>query len=205
MEKREQVLWIAAPAERLAVAYDPQATRIRISVSVSHEVWDLCPAGSELWMMTGGGKLGRKLVLWSLEQNAALREFNCPDGAGAGVTVCDGKLWLPHRHNRKLFCMDPETGKVNWIIRTENEMFSPASHRNELWLIECDPGPLGHWDKEQQARYFFSRYDPVREQIVERRPLDFTPACMAVDGERFWYSRLGAKGFSSTEKNLGKL
>ncbi len=118
------------------------------------------------------------------------------------MTLVDGKLWVTHRHNRKLFCLDTQSGKVNWVIRTENETFSLAAYRNELWLIECDPGPLGHWSKTKQAKYFFSRYDLARERIVERLAVPFIPHCMAFDGERFWYSEQEKKGFSSTKKNL---
>jgi hypothetical protein len=50
--------------------------------------------------------------------------------------------------------------------------------------------------------YFFSRYDPVRERIVERHPVPFIPVCMAFDGERFWYAEQGGKGFASTKKPI---
>lgn len=113
------------------------------------------------------------------------------------MTIMEGKLWVTHRHNRKLFCLDPQSGKVNWIIRTENESFSPTAYKNEFWLIESDPGPLGHWSASQQGRYFFSRFDLARERIVERFPVDFVPACMTFDGEQFWYAEHERKGIAS--------
>jgi hypothetical protein len=153
--------------------------------------------------MAGGGKLGHQLVLWSLKSGEELRRFDCPDGAGAGIALYDGKLWLTHRHNRKLFCLDPGSGKLNWMIRMENETFSPTACGNELWLVESDPGPLGPWNRTKRGRQFFSRYDPVRERVIERREVPFVPSCLAFDGERFWYAEEGKKGFSSTEKNFG--
>lgn len=190
------LLWIAAPEEHLAATYDPGTKKIEKRLTYPHEIWDVCSHQEELWMVTGGGRLGRQLVLWSLTEGREIRNFHCPDGAGAGMTLLNGKLWLAHRRNRKLFCLDPGSGKVNWVIRTENEIFSPAAYRNELWLIESDPGPLGHWSESRQRKYFFSRYDPARERVVERLPVPFIPTCMAFDGERFWYAEQGKKGIA---------
>lgn len=197
------ILWLAAPDERLVAAYHLATWKTEERVTYTHEVWDISPHEDGLWLVTGGGSLGRQIVFWSLEEGREIRRFNCPDGAGAGMTLLDGKIWLSHRHNRKLFCLDPQSGKTNWIIRTDNETFSPATYKNELWFIESDPGPLGHWSKSLQGKYFFSRYDPVRERVAERLPVSFIPHCMAFDGERFWYAEEGKKGFSSTEKNFG--
>lgn len=149
------LLWIAAPGERLIATWRASTGDMAERLTYAHEVWDLCPDKEGLWIVTGGGRLGRRLVLWSPAQARAIRQFNCPDGAGAGMTLFDGKIWLAHRRNRKLFCLDPESGKVNWVIRTENETFSPTAYKNELWLIESDPGPLGHWSESRQGKYFF--------------------------------------------------
>ncbi|MFQ5903735.1 MAG: hypothetical protein ACE5JO_08595 [Candidatus Binatia bacterium] len=204
MKVDRDILWVAAPEEHLVVTYHLSTGRSEKKLTYLHEIWDICPHEDGLWMMTGGGRLGRQLVLWSLEKGEELRKFNCPDGAGAGMTLYDGRLWLSHRHNRKLFCLDTQSGKVNWVIRTENETFSPATYGNELWLIESDPGPLGHWSDTRQQRYFFSRYDPARERILERLVVPFIPHCMAFDGERFWYSEREKKGLSSTKKDFGQ-
>ncbi len=196
------LLWVAAPDERLVATYRISTGETEKKLGYLHEIWDVCPHEDGLWLVTGGGALGRQLVLWSSREGKEIRKFNCPDGAGAGMTLLDGKIWLTHPHNRKLFCLDPESGKINWVIRTENETFSPAACKKELWLIESDPGPLGHWSESRQGRYFFSHYDPVRERIVERLPVPFIPRCMAFDGERFWYSEVGKKGFASTKKPI---
>ncbi len=195
-------LWIAAPEERLVAVWNLRKGEAEKRLAYQHEVWDVCPDEEGVWILSAGGSLGRQLVLWSLEEKREIRKFNCPDGAGAGMTLRDRKIWLTHRHNRKLYCLDPGSGKVNWVIRTENESFSPAVYRNELWLIEADPGPLGHWSGSRQGKYFFSRYDPARERIIERLPVPFAPSCMAYDGERFWYAERGKKGFASTKKPI---
>jgi len=150
--------------------------------------------------MAGGGKLGRRLILWSLQEDKEIRQFDCPDGAAAGVADYRGNLWLPHRNNRKLFCLDPRDGNIRWVIRTEKETFSPASCEGELWLIECDPGPLGHWSRAGQAKYSFIRYDTAREIVVDHLPVPFTPTCMAFDGERFWFAEKDRRGFSSISR-----
>ena len=204
MKWSEDLLWIAAPEERLVASYDPASGKAEKRVAYPHEIWDVAPGSNNIWMMTSGGTLGRQIVLWSVEEEKELRAFNCPDGAGAGIALYDGKLWVTHRHNRKLICLDPASGKAVWVIRTEHETFSPATYRNELWLIESDPGPLAHWSKSPQAKYFFSRYDPARERIMERIPVSFVPSCMAFDGERFWYAEDKKKGVSSVKKHFGK-
>jgi outer membrane protein assembly factor BamB len=132
-----------------------------------------------------------------LENNEAIRRFDCPDGSASGMTHYDGKLWLTHRHNRKLFCLDPYDGKIRWVIPTRKEFFSPATHGSELWLVECDPGPLGHWSLKEQAAYFFIRYDTARERVAERIAFPSVPSCMAFDGERFWYAEAEKNGLSS--------
>lgn len=199
------LLWLAAPKEHLVATYNPSTGKIEQKLTYTHEIWDICPHKDGLWMMTEGGRLGMQLVFWSFEKDTELRKFNCPDGAGAGVTLYKGKLWLAHRRNRKLFCLDTESGKINWIIRTENETFSPAAYGNELWIVESDPGPLGHWSKTEQGKYFFSRYDSAREKIIERLAVPFIPLCMVFDGERFWYSEREKKGLFSTKKDFGQL
>ncbi|MBI2360578.1 MAG: hypothetical protein HYV04_17020 [Deltaproteobacteria bacterium] len=196
------LLWLATPEDRLVATYDPVTGTMAERLVYAHEVWDVAVDSGGFWLVTGGGKLGRRIVLWSLEEERELKQFDCPDGAASGLTRLQDKLWVAHRHNRKLFCLDAQSGKVNWVIRTDHECFSPAAYKNELWLIESDPGPLGHWSRAQECRYFFSRFDPGRERIVERLPVAFAPSCMAFDGARFWYAEEGKKGFASTARPL---
>jgi hypothetical protein len=196
------LLWLAAPEQRLVATYHPASGKTEKRLVYPQEVWDVCPGEGAFWMVTAGGKLGRQIVCWSLEKGEEARRFSCPDGAAAGMTLLDGKLWLTHRHNRKLFCLDPASGKINWVIRMEHETFSPAAYKSDLWFIESDPGPLGHWSEARQGRYFFSRYDPARERVVERVAVPFVPRCMAFDGERFWYAEGGKKGLASAKKNF---
>jgi outer membrane protein assembly factor BamB len=198
-------LWIAASENRLVACYDPATGEVKPKLTHAYEIWDLCPSEEGLWMMTGGGRLGRQLVLWSFREAKEQRAFNCPDGAGAGITLYRDKLWLTHRHNRKLFCLDPQNGKLIWMVRTENETFSPAAWGNELWLIESDPGPLGHWSASGEGKCFFSRYDPTRDAVIDRRALSFVPTCMGVDAENFWYAQEGQSGIRSAKKHLRQL
>lgn len=204
MKRHNNHLWLALPDERRVLTYDTVTASTDQRIQYSHEVWDICPAERGLWMMTGGGKLGRQIVLWSFETGKEMKKFGCPDGAGAGLTVYDGKIWMTHRHNRKLYCLDSDSGKVSWLIRTEKETFSPSAHGNELWFIESDPGPLGHWSDLKQGKYFFSRFDPARERVMERLQVSFVPRCMTFDGEQFWYAEHGKGGFSSAKKNFSQ-
>ena len=198
MQHDGHLLWLAVPKDRLVATHHPASGRTEAKLTYSEEIFAVSPTENGLWMVTAGGKLGRQIVFWSLEEEREIRKFDCPDGAASGATLLDGKLWLTHRHNRKLFCLDPASGKVIWVIRTENETFSPAAYKNGLWLIECDPGPLGHWGTTRQARYFFSRYDPARERVAERLAVPFMPRCMAFDGERFWYAERGKEGVAAS-------
>lgn len=194
------LLWFAAPRERLVATHDPGTGKAEARLRYPHEVWDVAGNPDGLWLVTGGGRLGRQVVLWLPGERRPLKQFDCPDGAASGLTHLQGKLWLAHRHNRKLFCLDAHSGKVNWVVRTDRECFSPAAYNNELWLIESDPGPLGHWSPARECRYFFSRFDPARERVVERVPVPFIPGCMAFDGARFWYAEEGEKGFALIAK-----
>lgn len=196
------LLWLAVPEKHLVATYHPVNGETKEILTYLHEVWDVCARGDQLWLVTTGGTLGRQIVMWSLKEKRETGRFNCPDGAGAGVTWIDGKLWLTHRYNRKLFCLDPHNGKTNWVIRTEHETFSPAACRGELWLVETDPGPLGHWSEAHQEKHFFSRYDPVREKFVERLPVPFAPRCMTLDSDRFWYAEKERNGFRQLKRTL---
>ena len=187
MQWRAGRLWLASADESVVAAYDPANGSCDPVLSFPG-VRHACPSSEGVWLVTRGGRLGQQLLLWSLETNRAIRRFDCPDGAASGATVLHDKLWLSHRRNRKLFCMDPRSGRTLWTIRTENQIFSPTSHRGELWCVECDPGPLGDWSHESQAGYAFLRYDPVRERVTERIPVPFRPACLTLDDERFWYA-----------------
>ncbi len=200
-----RLLWLAVPDRRLVATYDPATQRVEAKLTYEHEVWDVSPTETGVWLLTGGGKLDRQIVFWAFAEAKPARIFGCPEGAAAGATFVAGKLWLSHRNNRKLYCLDPETGKTNWIIKTENETFSPAAYRHELWLIESEPGPLAHWGEKRQGKYFFSRYDPAREIVVERVAVPFVPRCMTLDGGRFWYAESETNGIASTEKSLRQL
>ena len=154
-------LWLTSAGESVVIRYDPVGESCDEVLSLPG-VRHACPSDEGVWLITGGGRLGQQLVLWSPETNRVIRRFDCPDGAASGATVLNDKLWLSHRRNRKLFCMDPEKGRNLWTIRMEHQVFSPTSCGDELWCVECDPGPLGDWSDERQAAYAFLRYDAVR-------------------------------------------
>ena len=180
-------LWLTSADASIVVTYDPSTESCEEILSLP-DVRHACPSHEGVWLIAGGGRLGQQLLLWCTETNRMLRRFDCPDGAASGATFLNGKLWLTHRRNRKLFCMDPESGRALWTIRMDHQVFSPTSYGDELWCVECDPGPLGDWSDEREAVYAFLRYDPTREQVVERIPVRFPPACITLDGERFWYA-----------------
>ena len=180
-------LWLASADRSVVATYDPVSDLCEEILSLP-DVRHACPSSEGVWLIAGGGRLGQQLLLWSPETNRLVRRFDCPDGAASGATVLNGKLWLTHRRNRKLFCLDPESGRNLWTIPMEHQVFSPTSYGDELWCAECDPGPLGDWSDERQAEYAFLSYDPAREQVVERIPVPFRPACMALNEDRFWYA-----------------
>ena len=187
MQWHERRLWLVSGVDATVVTYDP-ATGCCEKILSLPDVRHACPSGEGVWLIAGGGRLGQQLLLWSPESNRVIRRFDCPDGAASGVTIVNGKLWLTHRRNRKLFCLDPEKGRNLWTIRMDYQVLSPTSYGDELWCVECDPGPLGDWSDERQTAYAFLRYDPAREQVVERIPVPFRPACLALNGGQFWYA-----------------
>ena len=187
MQWHEGRLWLASADNSMVVVYDPVHEACEEVLSLPG-VRHACPSTQGLWLIAGGGRLGQQLLLWSSETSRMIRRFDCPDGAASGVTVASGKLWLTHRRNRKLFCIDPEKGRNLWTIRMDHQILSPTSYGDELWCVECDPGPLGDWSDDRQAVYAFLRYDPAREQVVERIPVPFRPTCLALNSRQFWYA-----------------
>ncbi len=180
-------LWLVSADASMVFAYDPVRESC-VEILSLPDVRHACPSSEGVWLIAGGGRLGQQLLLWSPETNRIVRHFDCPDGAASGATVLNDKLWLTHRRNRKLFCIDPETGRNLWTIRMEHQVFSPTACGDEFWCAECDPGPLGDWSDDRHARFAFLRFDPAREQVAERIPLPFRPACLTLDSERFWYA-----------------
>ena len=63
----------------------------------------------------------------------------------------------------------------------EHQILSPTSHGDELWCVECDPGPLGDWSDERQAVYAI--------QVAERIPVPFRPACLALNSGLVCWTR----------------
>ncbi len=94
MKWRQDLLWVASPDESLVATYDPKSGTSEIKLNPTHPVADVCPSEKGLWLITGGGKLGRQVILWSLERNEEVRQFNCPDGAAGGLALQENKLWL---------------------------------------------------------------------------------------------------------------
>lgn len=199
MQWHDGLLWLACPTQSIVATYDPANGTCEKRLphpGVEHA----CPAAGGIWLQTRGGTLGQQLVLWSPQESRSLRRFDCPDGAASGIAVVNGKLWLSHRRNRKLFCIDPESGELLWTIQTERQIFSPTQHRQQLWGVECDPGPLGDWGDETQATFFFVRFDPVHERVVERYEVPFVPTCVALHERTFWYAIRSQTGLSHRAK-----
>ena len=192
-------LWLTSADASVVATYDPTNELGTVVLSFPG-VRHACPSREGVWLIAGGGRLGQQLLLWSPERNEVLRQFDCPDGAASGVTVLKDKLWLTHRRNRKLFCIDPNSGGALWTIRMEHQVFSPTSHGDELWCIECDPGPLGDWSNDQQTAYAFHRYDPSREEVTERIPIPFRPTCLTLTSKRFWYALDHETGFQTQNR-----
>ncbi len=199
MQWHEGLLWLASAGASRVATYDPvreSCDEVLSFPGVRHA----CPSSDGVWLVAGGGRLGQQLLLWSPETNRIVRRFDCPDGAASGVTVVNGKLWLSHRRNRRLFCIDPQSGRTLWTIRMEHQILSPTSYNDELWCVECDPGPLGDWSDERQTRYAFLCYDPAREQVVKRTPVPCRAACLALNGKRFWYAVQDETGLRSQSR-----
>ena len=192
-------LWLASASASMVIIYDPVSQSCEEVLSLPG-VRHACPSSDGVWLIAGGGRLGQQLLLWSPETNRVVRRFDCPDGAASGATVVDGKLWLSHRRNRKLFCIDPQSGRTMWTIPMEHQVLSPTSYGDELWCVECDPGPLGDWSDGHQAAYAFLCYDTAREQVAERIPVPFRAACLALNDERFWYAVQDETGLRSQSR-----
>lgn len=195
-------LWLASIRERLvgrvdaltAGGVDSGAATATVALTYAHPVADVAPSPDGLWLVAGGGTAGRQCVLWSLAEGRALRRFDAPGGAGGGLTLYRDRLWLTHRHNRRLFVLDPANGDVERVIATEHEVFSPSVAGGALWLVEAKTGPFGRFSPASETTYFFARFDPDAERTNERLPAPSPLTAMATDGTRFWYAPRDATG-----------
>lgn len=162
----------------------PAATLV---VRYAHPVADVAPAPEGLWFVAGGGSAGRQCILWSVATASEIRTFDCPGGAGGGLAFHRDRLWLTHRHDRRLLILDPASGAVERTIATEHEVFSPSvAPDGAFWLIEAKTGPFGRFSPKSESTYFFSRFDPDGARAVERFAAPLVPAAAATDGARFW-------------------
>lgn len=189
-----ETLWLASIAERLVARAPADLERCTVAMRHPHPVADVAPAPEGLWLVAGGGREGRQCVLWSLAEGRALRAFDCPGGGGGGLAFFRGRLWLTHRHNRRLLVLDPASGAVERTIATEHEVFSPSVAGDALWIVEAKTGPFGRFSPQSESVHYFARFDPDRAASVERLRAPAVPTAAATDGERFWYAPRGAPG-----------
>ena len=187
-------LWLASIREQCVVRAALDAAVGERVVAFPHPVADVAPAPEGLWLVAGGGTEGRQCVLWSLAEGRVLHRFDCPGGAGGGLAFHRGRLWLTHRHNRRLHVIDPVSGGVEHSFTTEHEVFSPAVADGALWLVEARTGPFGRFSPSAESSYFFARLDADDGRTLERLAAPDVPAAMATDGARFWYAPRAGTG-----------
>ena len=191
-----ETLWLTSMQERLVARAAADGSGAVAVLRFPHPVADVAPGPEGLWIVAGGGRDGRQCVLWSATEQRALRRFDCPGGAGGGLAWGRGRLWLTHRHNRRLLVLDPSNGAVERTITTEHEVFSPSFADGELWLVETKTGPFGRFSPQSEAVYFFTRFDSDREAVCERLAAPAAVAAMTTDGRRFWYAPRGETGIA---------
>jgi streptogramin lyase len=195
------VVWLASIRERLvarapAEGDDPPT----VVVAYPYPVADVAPSPDGLWLVAGGGSQGRQCVLWSLAERREVLRFDCPGGAGGGLAFHRDRLWLTHRHDRRLYVLDPASGEVERVLATEHEIFSPSVAGGDLWLVECETGPFGRFSPKAESTYAFSHFDPEAGRAIERRVAPGVPAAMATDGARFWWAPRDGTGVASTAR-----
>ena len=188
MSLESDTLWLASISDKLVARAAASAALAEVVLTYPHAVADVAPVPEGLWMVAGGGSEGRQCVLWSLAEAREIRRFDCPGGTGGGLTWYRERLWLTHRHNRRLLVLDPKSGAVERTIPTEHEIFNPSVAGGALWLVEAETGPFGRFSPPSESSYFFSRFDPDTERTVERLAAPATPVAMATDGTRFWFA-----------------
>jgi hypothetical protein len=203
------VLWLASIRERLVARVDAAsvngidvaAATATVALTYPHPVADVAPSPEGLWLVAGGGSNGRQCVLWSLTDGRELRRFDTPDGAGGGLAFHRERLWLTHRHNRRLLVLDPASGAVERVIATEHEVFSPSAMGDELWLVEAKTGPFGRFSPASETTFFFTAFDSDSELPRERIVAPAAVTSMASDGNWFWYAPKDATGLDQTARS----
>lgn len=196
LSAEDGVLWLASIRERLvarvavgsADRVDVKAAMATVILVYPHPVADVAPSPEGVWLVAGGGSEGRQCVLWSLAEGRELRRFDTPAGAGGGLAFYRERLWLTHRHNRRLLVLDPVRGTVERTITTEHEVFSPSVVRGALWLVEAKTGPFGRFGPASETSYFFTEFDVDAEAACRRLVVPVAPTAIASNGTRVWYA-----------------
>jgi len=195
-----ETLWLTSMRDQLVARVDTDLGTASAVVRFPHPVADVAPAAVGLWIVAGGGENGRQCVLWSRDQGTAIARFDCPGGAGGGLALGGDRLWLTHRHSRRLLVLDPATGAVERSIATEHEIFSPSFVDGALWVAEAKTGLFGRFSPQSESIYFFTPLDPERGTACERLAAPVPPAAMTTDGRRFWYAPRAGLGVVATTR-----
>ncbi len=98
--------------------------------------------------------------------------------ASTGLTWAEGRLWLGHAHERKILQVEPETGVVLGVVRTDSYVTGVAWAGGDLW----------HGTARGDEAGALHRVDAATGDLAERVsvPGSFSPTGVSYKDGRFF-------------------
>jgi glutamine cyclotransferase len=107
------------------------------------------------------------------------------NGGDSGMAWAEGMLWVGQYRERKIHCIDPETGKILRTIESDRFVTGVSFFEGELWHAT--------WEAEQSE---LRRVDSATGEVLERleMPPGFTISGLESDGKQQFFCGGGSSG-----------
>lgn len=109
--------------------------------------------GRHLYQVTG-----KSINKLDAETGELLSTIAAPgDGGDSGLTWAEGKLWVGQYQGRKIYCIDPETGRILKTLESDRYVTGVTWDGDELWH--------GTWENDESE---LRRIDSESGSVLER-------------------------------------
>jgi glutamine cyclotransferase len=145
-----KLTWAAAGTH--LQAFDPETGKAVKKLPVAADAGTAFD-GKHLYQITGS-----TIHKLDAESGAILSEIPAPGAGGdSGLAWAEGKLWVGHYRERKIYCIDPNSGKILKTIDSDRFVTGVTWLNGELWH--------GTWENEQSE---LRHVDPENGAVLER-------------------------------------
>lgn len=166
-------VWFSDPQNQAIVRVDRESGKVRRRLRGpkigSGTTWD----GERLWQIGDG-----RIQCIDPKTGKVVRSFPVPtDGFASGLAWDGEAIWCGAYEERRLYKLDPRTGKVLRTVQSDRFVTGITWVGDELWHATYPEGKKG-----TELR----RVDARSGEVVERVEVPCTISGMAWDGEAFW-------------------